>query len=122
MPSPAETELHIQDSPEPTQTFFGFPGSIAIAPIDCTDVLSKTGLNRVPPSSDFQTPPLAAPTKRVVLPSWLRPATAATRPLIVAEPMLRAVSPETIPESNTGPRAPARAGGAEDGVAMESGP
>ena len=36
--------------------------------------------------------------------------------------MLRAGSPETIPESKTGPRAPARAGGAADGAAAESGP
>jgi hypothetical protein len=36
---------------------------------------------------------------------------------MVAEPMFRAVSPETIPESKTGPRAPARAGGAADGAA-----
>ena len=49
-------------SPVPTQTFFGFFGSIVTAPIDCTGCLSKTGLKVVPPSSDFQTPPLAAPT------------------------------------------------------------
>ena len=49
-------------SPVPTQTVFGFFGSMAIAPIDCTGCLSKTGLNVVPPFIDFQTPPLAAPT------------------------------------------------------------
>ena len=41
---------------------FGFFGSMATAPIDCTGCLSKTGLKVVPPFTDFQTPPLAAPT------------------------------------------------------------
>src|SRR5438876_52385 len=81
-PSPPETELRVQDSPVPTQTLRGLEGSIAIAPIDCTACLSKTGLKRVPPSSDFQTPPEAAPMKIVVLPPSLRAATAAMRPLI----------------------------------------
>ena len=62
MPLPIETELRVQVSPVPTQTVFGFDGSIAIAPIDCTGCLSNTGLKVVPPSIDFQTPPLAAPT------------------------------------------------------------
>src|SRR6266508_4059429 len=122
MPSPTETELRIQDSPVPTQTVFGLEGSIVTAPMDWTGCLSKTGLNRVPPSSDFQTPPLAAPTKTVVLPSTLRAATAATRPLMTAEPMLRAERPERTPESKTGPRAlggtgsPAGATGDADGA------
>src|SRR5215813_13697546 len=111
MPSPTETELRIRDSPVPTQTFFGSDGSTVIEPIDCTLILSKTGLNVVPPSCDFQTPPLAAPTNRVVLPPSLRPVTAATRPLIVADPMLRAESPEITPESTTCGRCPEGAGG-----------
>src|SRR6266487_429199 len=98
MPSPIEMELRIQDSPVPTQTVFGSEGSIVIAPIDCTGFLSNTGLNVVPSSCDFQTPPLAAPTKSVVFPPSLRAATAEMRPLIVAEPMLRAERPERIPE------------------------
>ena len=57
-----ETELRVQPSPEPTQTVFGFEGSTATAPIDWTGCLSKIGLNVVPPSIDFHTPPLAAPT------------------------------------------------------------
>ena len=68
MPSPIETELRVHASPVPTQIVFGFDGSIAIAPIDCTGCLSNTGLNVVPPSSDCHTPPDAAPTKSVVLP------------------------------------------------------
>ena len=43
MPSPIETELRVQASPVPTQTVFGFDGSIATAPIDWTGCLSKTG-------------------------------------------------------------------------------
>src|SRR6266508_4125383 len=111
MPSPTETELRIQDSPVPTQTVFGLEGSIVTAPMDRTGCLTKTSLHRVPQSSDFQTPPLAAPTKTVVLPSTLRAATAATRPLMTAEPMLRAERPERTPESKAGPRVPGGAGG-----------
>src|SRR5947199_9171600 len=72
-----------------------------MAPIDCTGCSSNIGRNRVPLSSDFQTPPLAAPTKSVILPDVSRvPAIAEMRPLIVAEPMLRAPSPEMVAELN----------------------
>src|SRR2546423_11431088 len=102
MPSPMETELRVQDSPVPTQMTCGFFGSISTAPIDWTGCLSKTGLNVVPPSWLFHTPPLAAATYKRDLPSTLRPAIAEIRPLIVAEPMLRALSPEVTPASATG--------------------
>src|ERR1051326_1246693 len=91
-----ETLLRVQGSPEPTQTVLGLFGSIVIAPIDCTGCLSNTGLNVVPPSWLRHTPPLAAPTKIVVLPPSLTAATADTRPLIAADPMLRAPSPEIV--------------------------
>src|SRR5690349_18204593 len=83
--------------------FLEFFGSIAIAPIDWTGCSSNTGRKVVPKSSDFQTPPLAAPTKMVVLPlgSWLA-AIADTRPLIVAEPMFRAPRPEMVVEVKDG--------------------
>src|SRR5712692_4899334 len=110
MPSPTETELRIQASPVPTQTVFELDGPMATAPTDCAVCLSKTGLNRVPPSSDFHTPPDAAPTNTVVLPSLFRAATAETRPLMAAEPMLRAERPERTPESKTGRPAPAGTG------------
>src|SRR5215475_2739287 len=103
MPSPTETELRVHDSPVPTQIVSLLVGSIVIAPIDCTSCLSNTALNVVPESVDFQTPPDAAPTKRCVLPSLPGTAAiAAMRPLIVAEPMLRAPRPEMTPESNVG--------------------
>src|SRR5512132_112111 len=111
MPSPTETELRIHDSPVPTQMVRGLEGSIAIAPIDCTGCLSKTGLNVVPPSCDFQTPPLAAPTNRVVFPPSFLAATAAMRPLIVAEPMFLAPRPDTVAESNFGAPPPDPAAG-----------
>src|SRR5205814_10452267 len=99
MPSPIETLLRVHDSPLPTQIFLEFFGSIAIAPIDCTACSSNTGRKRVPPSSDFQMPPLAAPTKRVILPeASFTPAIAEMRPLIVADPILRASSPEIAAE------------------------
>src|SRR5262252_4148699 len=110
MPSPTETEFRVQDSPVPTQTICGLVGSIATAPMDCTDSLSKTGLKVVAPSIDFHTPPLAAPTKRVVRPLSLRPAIAEIRPLIVADPMLRAPKPETMPLSNCGVLLPPEGG------------
>src|SRR6267142_3226335 len=99
MPSPIDTLLRVHDSPLPTQIFFEFFGSIAIAPIDCADCSSNTGRKRVPPSSDFQIPPLAAPTKRVILPEGsFTPAMAEMRPLIAADPILRAPSPEIVAE------------------------
>src|SRR5438132_2874480 len=101
MPSPIETLLRVHDSPVPTQTFFESFGSSAIAPIDCTPCSSNTGRYRVPLSSDFQTPPLAAPTNNVILPDGSRvPAMLEMRPLIAAEPMLRAPSPEMLAELN----------------------
>src|ERR1041384_6700465 len=60
MPSPMDTLLRIHDSPVPTQTTLEFLGSIVMAPIDCTGSWSKTGLNVVPPLTDFHTPPHAA--------------------------------------------------------------
>src|SRR5262249_22725182 len=102
MPSPTDTELRIQDSPVPTHTVFGFCGSIVTAPMDCTGCSSKTGLKVVAPSEDFHTPPGAKPAYGVVLPPWSRAATAAMRPLMAAEPMLRAPSPEITPASRTG--------------------
>src|SRR5438445_2731148 len=114
MPLPMEAELRVQPSPVPTQTILSLEGSRAIAPIDCTGCLSKTGLKVVPPSSDFQTPPLAAPTNTMVFPFSFRAATAAMRPLMVAEPMLRTPRPLMIPESKRNAAAlPRGAGGVE---------
>src|SRR5216117_2077301 len=94
-----ETLLRVHDSPVPTQTFFEFFGSSAMAPIDCTGCSSKTGRYRVPLSSDFQTPPLAEPTNNVILPEGSRtPAMAEMRPLIAAEPILRVPKPEIVAE------------------------
>src|SRR6266850_974670 len=99
MPSPMDTELRVQDSPVPAQITSGLVGSMASAPIDCAGCLSNTGRSVVAPSVDFQMPPLAAPTNTVVLPPRLTAATAETRPLITAEPMLRAPRPESTPAS-----------------------
>src|SRR5579864_2193507 len=100
MPSPMETLFLVQASPVPTQTVLEFEGSMATAPMDCTDWRSNTGLNVVPPFTDFQTPPLAAPTITVRRPLSVTAATAAMRPLMVAEPMLRAGRPEIVAASN----------------------
>src|SRR5271168_679019 len=100
MPFPIDTLLRVHASPVPAQIVFGACGSIASAPIDCTASLLKTGLNVVPPFEDFQTPPLAAPTYTVSRPFSFVAASADTRPLIVADPMFRAPSPEMVSESN----------------------
>src|SRR6266436_6798701 len=110
MPSPTETLFRVQDSPVPTQTVFGAWGSIAMAPIDCTGCLSNTGLYVVPPFTDFQTPPLAAPTYTVRRPSSLTAVTAAIRPLIAADPIFRAPKPEIVSESNSASWAASPAG------------
>src|SRR5258706_228035 len=92
--SPMETLLRIHDSPVPTQITLGFLGSIVMAPIDCTGSLSNTALNVVPPLVDFHTPPEAAPAYTVSRVPSCTAATAAMRPLMAAEPMLRAPNPE----------------------------
>src|SRR5512144_2963192 len=99
MPSPIDTLLRTHVSPVPTQTVFGLPGSMATARIDWTSWLSKTGVKVDPPFTDFHTPPLAAPTKTVRRPLSATAVTADTRPLISAEPMLRAERPEMVPAS-----------------------
>src|ERR1039458_8692244 len=94
-----ETLLRTQVSPVPTQTILGLPGSMATAPMDCTVWLSNTGWKLVPAFTDFQTPPLAEAAKTVRRPPSLTASSAAMRPLIMAEPMLRAGKPEIVPES-----------------------
>src|SRR5207302_11379695 len=105
MPLPIDTLFRVHDSPVPAQIVLGACGSMATAPIDWALSLSKTGLNVVPPFEDFQTPPLAAPMYTVSRPSSFTAAIAATRPLMAAEPMFRAPSPEPVSESNLASRA-----------------
>src|ERR1700692_783425 len=98
-PSALETLFRVQPSPVPPQTIFECDGSMATAPIDCTSSRSNTGLYVVPPFTDFHTPPLAAPTNTVMRPFSSTASSAAMRPLMVAEPMLRAGKPETVAAS-----------------------
>src|SRR5205814_5966415 len=53
----------------------------------------------MPALIDFHTPPLAEPTKTVTFPFSSTASTAAMRPLMAAEPIFLAVSPETVPAS-----------------------
>src|SRR5687767_12443518 len=99
MPSPIETLLRVHDSPVPTQMTLGLVGSMVTAPMDCTDCLSKTGLNVVPPFMDFHTPPLAAPMNSVSRSPSCTASSAAMRPLMAAEPIFRAPRPEMVFES-----------------------
>src|SRR2546423_8963184 len=91
--------LGIEDPPVPTEITFGFLGSIVTAPIDCTGCLSKTGLKVEPPFTDFHTPPLADPMWTVRRCPSCTASIAATRPLIAAEPILRAPRPDMVSES-----------------------
>ena len=59
---------------------------------------SKTGSKLKPAFSDFQTPPLAAPTQ-MVTGSVALPSMAEIRPLMTAGPMARALSPPKVAES-----------------------
>src|SRR5947209_1640783 len=106
MPSPTETLLRTQLSPEPAHTVFGLRGSMATEPVDCTDALSNTGLKVVPPFTDFQTPPDAVAAYTVKLSPSRTAVTAAMRPLICADPILRAGSPEMVPASYRTARCP----------------
>src|SRR5689334_8623406 len=61
-PSPARSASRIaQASPVPAHTIDGFDGATARAPMACTGMLSETGRNVAPLSTDFHTPPDAAP-------------------------------------------------------------
>src|SRR5213593_47434 len=98
MPSPPDTLLRIHDSPVPTQITFGFLGSIVTAPIDCTGCLSKTGLKVFPPLTDSHPPPFAEPTITVYRWPSCPESIAAIRPLMGAEPILRAPRPANVSE------------------------
>ena len=94
-----ETLLRIQLSPVPAQTILGLCGSMATAPMDCAVGRSNTDLKVLPPLTDFHTPPEAEPAKMVSRPFSVTASTAAMRPLIAAEPILRAGRPEMVPAS-----------------------
>ena len=66
-------------SPVPAHTMFGLDGATASAPIACTAMESKTGLNVAPLSLDFQMPPEAAPRYQTRV-SPGTPVTAENRP------------------------------------------
>ncbi len=63
---------------------------------------SKTGSKLKPAFSDFQTPPVAAPTQ-MVTGSVAFPSMAAIRPLMTAGPMARALRPPKVAESIVSP-------------------
>ena len=81
--------------PELVPPLLAIPGSYVID----GEVLAFAEGKAVP-FTDFQTPPLAEPTNTVSLPFSFTASTAATRPLIVADPILRAGSPEMVAASN----------------------
>src|SRR5258708_7944414 len=100
LPSPPYPLFRVRGSPFPPHAAFGWGGSTAPAPIACTVSRSNPGLYVVPPFTDFQTPPLAAPTNTVMRPFSSTASSAAIRPLMGADPMLRAGRPDTVAASN----------------------
>src|SRR3954454_20747443 len=117
MPVPTEVLLRVQASPVPTHTVFGLLGSMVTAPMDMV-YLSNTGLKVVPLLELFHTPPLAEPTYTVARPFSMTASMAAMRPLMAAEPMLRAGSPEMVSESNACANAPAEKANDKNAQAM----
>src|SRR5258708_38659029 len=107
-----ETLLRTQDSPLPTQTFLGLTGSMATAPMDCTEGLSKTGLKLVPALTDFQTPPLADAANTVRRGPSLTAGTGEVRAALRAGPWRRAGNPGRRPASKRSGRTAKEAGAA----------
>src|SRR3954466_2212148 len=80
MPSPTMSASRIAHaSPVPAHTMFGSDCDVASEPIAWTDCLSNTGTNVLPLSTDFHTPPDAAPRYQVFR-SPATPAIEAKRP------------------------------------------
>src|SRR5258708_27763748 len=119
MPSPTDTLFRTHDSPVPTHTILGLDRSIATAPTDCTGSRSNTGLKVVPPLTDFQTPPLAEPTNTFRRPSSVMASTAAMRPLMAPEPILRAGKPDIVAASNLTGCCAFRVGGSNRSAAQQ---
>src|SRR6185437_16169512 len=97
-------------SPVPTHTILGSEGATARAPIAATGSLSKIGVQRLPPSVDFHTPPDAPAYQVSGSPGT--PATAATR-FPTAGPRKR--NPYTPP----GPPRPRRCANNEPGIRIK---
>src|SRR6185503_2466392 len=92
-PSPYATTRFALFSPLPTQTMFGFFGSMVIAPIENDPSPSNTGVKDVPAFVVFHTPPAAAATYQIALSvGWT--AMSATRPDVKAGPIERSLSPD----------------------------
>jgi len=97
-PSPHEELCRLFASPVPTHTMFGFDGATVTSPIELMPPeASKTGSQVEPKSVLFHTPPIDAPTYSASgAPGERAMATSAMRPLIVAGPIPRQVSPRSM--------------------------
>ena len=94
-----ETLLRTQRSPVPAQTFFGIAGSMATAPMDCTGGV-EDGLEGGAAVDRFPDAAAGRGGEDGEAAHRHGGVTAAMRPLIAAEPMLRAGRPEMVPASN----------------------
>src|SRR5438105_5016433 len=100
-PSPPERKVHPlrRKSQRAANITFESFGSTTTVEQPAEILLPLSATAQLLPSSDFHTPPLAAPTNSVILPEGsFTPARAEMRPLIVADPMLRAPRPEIVAE------------------------
>src|SRR5258706_5125534 len=102
MPHPGEIVLRESSSPVPAHTCIVSDGAIASSPIDTHFSLSNTGRNVVPAFVVFQIPPAAAAMKNM-RDGLGMPATADTRHIMFAGPMLRQRHPARRVESSVMP-------------------
>src|ERR1035437_2132900 len=98
MPAPASIVLREFGSPVPAHTCCVSEGAIASMPIEITRLSSNTGRHVMPLFMLFQMPPPAAATKSVLDGPGM-PTTSDTRPMKLAGPTLRHLSPATVAES-----------------------
>src|SRR4051812_28629956 len=94
-PPPGEIELRELGSPVPAHTCIESLGAIASTPIETTFWLSNTGRQVTPLLIDFQIPPAAAATKRL-LEGDGSPVTSETRPIMLAGPTFLHRKPATV--------------------------
>src|SRR5207253_906992 len=86
-------------SPVPAHTTFVSLGAMARTPIEMMDLSSNTGRHVVPLFVDFQMPPPAAATKRVLDGPGM-PTTSESRPWKFAGPTVRHLKPATVAGSS----------------------
>src|SRR5262245_36707812 len=99
MPPPGSMVFREFGSPVPAHTMFVSDGAMASIPIEMTFLSSNTGRHVMPLFVDFQMPPAAAATNRVLDGPGI-PTTSERRPMKLAGPTVRQRKPLTTVESS----------------------